>query len=244
MTEELFRADAYLESSEAVVTAAGPDGIELDRTVFYPMGGGQPGDTGTLRRTDGGIVVIADTRKGPAPDQILHIPAAGQTLPAVGERVTAQLDWPRRHRLMRMHTCLHLLCAVVPAGVTGGQVGEARSRLDFDVGELVLDKAEIEQKLNALVAANHSAVPRWISDAELAAQPQLVRTMSVKPPSDQGRVRLLEIGAGAGPNGAVDLQPCGGTHVRATGEIGPVAVEKIENKGKRNRRVIVALAAP
>jgi len=244
MTEELFRVDAYLESSEAVVTAAGPDGIELDRTVFYPMGGGQPGDSGTLRRADGSTVAIADTRKGAAPDQILHVPAAGQALPAVGERVVAQVDWPRRHRLMRMHTCLHLLCAVVPAGVTGGQVGEARSRLDFDVGELVLDKAEIERKLNALISANHAAVPRWISDAELAAQPQLVRTMSVKPPSGQGRVRLLEIGAGAGADGPVDLQPCGGTHVRATGEIGPVVVEKIENKGKRNRRVIVALAAP
>jgi misacylated tRNA(Ala) deacylase len=244
MTEELFRADAYLESSEAVVTAAGPDGIELDRTVFYPMGGGQPGDIGTLRRADGATVAIADTRKGSTPGQILHIPAAGQALPGVGEHVTVQLDWPRRHRLMRMHTCLHLLCAVVPAGVTGGQVGEARSRLDFDVGELVLDKAEIERKLNALIVANHPAVPRWISDDELAAQPQLVRTMSVKPPSGQGRVRLLEIGAGASPNGAVDLQPCGGTHVRATGEIGPVVVEKIENKGKRNRRVIVALSAP
>ena len=244
MTEELFRVDAYLESSEAVVTAAGPDGIQLDRTVFYPMGGGQPGDSGTLRRADGSTVAIADTRKGAAPDQILHVPAAGQALPAVGERVVAQVDWPRRYRLMRMHTCLHLLCAVVPAGVTGGQVGEARSRLDFDVGELVLDKAEIERKLNALISANHAAVPRWISDAELAAQPQLVRTMSVKPPSGQGRVRLLEIGAGAGADGPVDLQPCGGTHVRATGEIGPVVVEKIENKGKRNRRVIVALAAP
>ncbi|MBV8536020.1 MAG: alanyl-tRNA editing protein [Alphaproteobacteria bacterium] len=244
MSEELFRTDAYLQSNEAVVTASGPDGIELDRTVFYPMGGGQPGDSGSLRRADGGSVAIADTRKGAAPEQILHVPAAGQALPAVGERVTAQLDWARRHRLMRMHTCLHLLCAVVPAGVTGGQVGEARSRLDFDVGELALDKSEIERKLNALISANHPAVPRWISDAELAAQPQLVRTMSVKPPSGHGRVRLLEIGAGAGPNGAVDLQPCGGTHVRATGEIGPVVVEKIENKGKRNRRMIVALAAP
>ena len=245
MTEQLFRADAYLQSSEAVVVAAGADGIELDRTVFYPMGGGQPGDSGTLRRPDGSAVVIADTRKGAGPEQILHVPAADQALPQVGERVVAAIDWPRRHRLMRMHTCLHLLCAVVPAGVTGGQVGDARSRLDFDVGDLVLDKAEIERKLNALIAANHAAVPRWISDDELAAQPQLVRTMSVKPPTGQGRVRLLEIGAGgANEGGAVDLQPCGGTHVRATGEIGPVTVEKIENKGKRNRRVIVALAAP
>ncbi len=236
MTEEIFRDDAYLRSCEAVVTAVGPEGIELDRTVFYPMGGGQPGDTGTLRREGAVVVAIADTRKGAAAGQILHLPAADQALPAVGERVVVELDWTRRHRHMRMHTCLHLLCAVVPAGVTGGQVGEARSRLDFDVGELTLDKAAIETKLNELIAANHAANPRWISDAELAATPELVRTMSVKPPSGQGKVRLLDIGPG------VDLQPCGGTHVKATGEIGRVVVEKIENKGKRNRRVVVALA--
>lgn len=236
MTEEIFRDDAYLRSCEAVVTAVGPEGIELDRTVFYPMGGGQPGDTGTLRREGAIVVAIADTRKGAAAGQILHLPAADQALPAVGERVVAELDWMRRHRHMRMHTCLHLLCAVVPAGVTGGQVGEARSRLDFDVGELTLDKAAIETKLNELIAANHAANPRWISDAELAATPELVRTMSVKPPSGQGKVRLLDIGSG------IDLQPCGGTHVKATGEIGRVIVEKIENKGKRNRRVVVALA--
>lgn len=236
MTEEIFRDDAYLRSCEAVVTAVGPEGIELDRTVFYPMGGGQPGDTGVLRREGGVALAITDTRKGPAVGQILHLPAADQALPAVGERVIVELDWARRHRHMRMHTCLHLLCAVVPAGVTGGQVGDARSRLDFDVGELTLDKAAIETKLNELIAANHAANPRWISDAELATTPELVRTMSVKPPSGQGKVRLLDIGPG------VDLQPCGGTHVKATGEIGRVVVEKIENKGKRNRRVVVALA--
>lgn len=244
MTEQLFRADAYLQSGEAVVIAVGADGIELDRTVFYPTGGGQPGDSGRLERADGSAVAIVDTRKGAGSDRVLHVPAPDQTLPAIGERVVAAVDWPRRYRHMRMHTCLHLLCAVVPAGVTGGQVGDQRSRLDFDVGELVLDKAEIERKLNELIAANHPAVPRWISDEELAAQPQLVRTMSVKPPTGQGRVRLLEIGPGAAPEGPVDLQPCGGTHVRATGEIGRVTVEKIENKGRRNRRVVVALATP
>ena len=236
MTDEIFREDAYLRSCEAVVTASGPEGVELDCTVFYPMGGGQPGDIGTLRRTDGHTVTIVDTRKGAAPGQILHILGADQEIPAVGERVVVEIDWARRHRHMRMHTCLHLLCAVVPAGVTGGQVGDARSRLDFDVGELVLDKAAIEAKLNELIAANHTATPRWISDEELAATPELVRTMSVKPPSGQGKVRLLDIGPG------IDLQPCGGTHVKATGEIGRVVVEKIENKGKRNRRVVVALA--
>jgi len=241
MTEQLFRADAYLRSTDAVITAVGSDGIELDRTVFYPMGGGQPGDIGTLRCADGRTIAIVDTRKGPGDGRILHVAALGEALPAVGDKVTASLDWTRRYTHMRMHTCLHLLCAAVPAGVTGGQIGESRSRLDFDVGELTLDKAAIEARLNALIAANHPAVPRWITDDELAAQPQLVRTMSVKPPTGQGRVQLLEIGAGDGSERPIDLQPCGGTHVRATGEIGPVTVEKIENKGKRNRRVIVAL---
>jgi misacylated tRNA(Ala) deacylase len=234
MTEELFRDDAYLRRCEAIVTEVDASGIRLDRTIFYPMGGGQPGDIGWLRRADGSAISIADTRKGAEPGEILHIPAPGQSLPAAGERVTAEIDWDRRHRHMRMHTCLHLLCAVVPAGVTGGQVGAERSRLDFDSGDLVLDKAAITEKLNQLIAANHPVQPRWITDDELAAKPELVRTMSVKPPIGQGRVRLLDVAN-------VDLQPCGGTHVRATGEIGPVVVEKIESKGKRNRRVVVAL---
>jgi misacylated tRNA(Ala) deacylase len=235
MTEELFRDDAYLKSCEAVVTAADDAGIRLDRTVFYPMGGGQPGDSGALRRADGTSIAIADTRKGAAPGEIVHVPAPGQALPRVGERVTAAIDWERRYRHMRMHTCLHLLCAVVPAGVTGGQVGDARSRLDFDSGDLALDKSVITEKLNALIAGGHAVAPRWITDEELAATPELVRTMSVKPPTGQGRVRLLDIAG-------IDLQPCGGTHIRNTGEIGRVVVEKIESKGKRNRRVIVALA--
>jgi misacylated tRNA(Ala) deacylase len=235
MTEELFRQDAYLKSCTARVTAIDESGIRLDRTVFYPTGGGQPGDTGTLRRADGSVIAIADTRKGREHGDIVHVPAAGQPLPAVGEEVTAELDWERRYRHMRMHTSLHLLCAAVPAGVTGGQIGDQRSRLDFDVGEMTLDKTAIAEKVNALIAANHSVVPRWISDDELAAKPELVRTMSVKPPTGHGQVRLLDIAG-------VDLQPCGGTHVSTTGEIGPIVVEKIENKGKRNRRVVIALA--
>lgn len=233
-TEELFREDAYLKACEARVVAADESGIRLDRTVFYPMGGGQPGDMGVLRRADGGTTAIADTRKGAAPGEIVHIPAPGQALPAVGETVTAAIDWDRRYRHMRMHTCLHLLCAAVPAGVTGGQIGDQRSRLDFDSGDIVLDKTAITEKLNALIAENHQVGTRWITDEEMAATPELVRTMSVKPPTGQGRVRLLDIAG-------VDLQPCGGTHVRTTGEIGTVTVEKIESKGKRNRRVIVAL---
>jgi misacylated tRNA(Ala) deacylase len=233
MTEELFREDSYLRSADAVVTAMEGGAVRLDRTVFYPMGGGQPGDTGVLRRADGSLLRIVDTRKDPG--GILHLLAEGEALPAIGEPLVAEIDWDRRYRHMRMHTCLHLLCAVVPAGVTGGQIGADRSRLDFDVGELKLDKDEITAGLNALITADHQAMPRWITEEELAAQPDLVRTMSVKPPTGAGRVRLLDIAG-------VDLQPCGGTHVRQTGEIGPVAVEKIESKGKRNRRVVVALA--
>jgi misacylated tRNA(Ala) deacylase len=231
----LFREDSYARSCEATVTGVDERGIRLDRTVFYPMGGGQPGDTGLLRRADGSTIAIADTRKGKEHGDIVHVPAAGQPMLNVGDEVIAEIDWERRHRHMRMHTCLHLLCAAVPAGVTGGQIGDQRSRLDFDVGEMVLDKAAIAEKVNALIAANHTVAPRWISDEELAAKPELVRTMSVKPPTGHGKVRLLDIAG-------IDLQPCGGTHVRQTGEIGPIVVEKIENKGKRNRRVIVALA--
>jgi misacylated tRNA(Ala) deacylase len=227
MTEELFRDDAYLKRCAAIVVAADAAGIRLDRTVFYPMGGGQPGDVGTLRRADGSNVAVTDTRKGAAPGEILHLVAPDTALPEVGERVVAEIDWTRRHRHMRMHTSLHLLCAVVPYGVTGGQIGELRSRLDFDIGDGTLDKDAIAQKLNA----------RWITDEELAAQPDLVRTMSVKPPSGAGRVRLIDIAG-------IDLQPCGGTHVAQVGEIGPVVIEKIESKGKRNRRVVVVLAAP
>ena len=236
MAELLFRDDAYLRSCEATVVAIDERGIRLDRTVFYPMGGGQPGDTGVLRRADGGSVAIADARKGDGLDDVLHVPAPGSALPAVGEKVTAEIDWDRRHRLMRMHTCLHLLCAVVPGAVTGGQISDGKARLDFDVPGEALDKASITEKLNALISADHTVTPRWISDEELAAQPDLVRTMSVKPPTGFGKVRLLDIAG-------VDLQPCGGTHIRHTGEIGRVEVTKIENKGRQNRRINLAFAS-
>ncbi len=236
MAELLFRDDAYLRSCEATVVAVDERGIRLDRTVFYPLGGGQPGDTGVLTRADGSTVAVADTRKGDGPDDVLHIPAPGSALPAVGEKITAEIDWDRRHRLMRMHTCLHLLCAVVPGAVTGGQISDGKGRLDFDVPGENLDKAVITEKLNALIAADHPVTPRWITDAELAAQPDLVRTMSVKPPTGFGKVRLLDIAG-------VDLQPCGGTHIRHTGEIGRVEVTKIENKGRQNRRVNLAFAS-
>lgn len=232
--EAICRMDSYARSCEAVVVAANESGIRLDRTVFYPMGGGQPGDTGVLRLTDGREIRVIDAVKADGPDTVLHIPSPDSPLPTPGTRVTAVIDWDRRHRLMRMHTCLHLLCAVVPGEVTGGQISDGRGRLDFNLPETKLDKEEITSSLNRLIAEDHPVQVRWISDAELAARPELVRTMSVKPPTGGGRIRLLDIAG-------VDLQPCGGTHVSRTGEIGPVEVIKIENKGRQNRRINIAL---
>jgi misacylated tRNA(Ala) deacylase len=235
MIELLFREDAYLRSCAARVVSADGRGIRLDRTVFYPTGGGQPGDSGVLRLASGETLAIVDTVKGDGPDDVIHIPATGAALPEPGTELAAEIDWERRHRLMRMHSCLHLLCAVVPGAVTGGQVSDGRGRLDFDVPGSSLDKEAIAARLNALIAAGHPVAPRWISDAELADRPELVRTMSVKPPVGAGRVRLIEVAG-------IDLQPCGGTHIRNTAEIGPVAIGKIENKGRQNRRIILAFA--
>ena len=235
MTEILFREDAYLRSCPARVIGADARGIRLDRTVFYPMGGGQPGDSGTLRLATGEAIAVLDTLKGEGPDEVIHVAAPGTALPPPGAEVTAEIDWPRRHRLMRMHTCLHLLCAVVPGAVTGGQVADGRGRLDFDVPGSSLDKEAIAARLNTLISEGHAVAPRWINDEELAARPELVRTMSVKPPSGAGRVRLIEIAG-------VDLQPCGGTHIRNTAEIGPVVIGKIENKGRQNRRINISFA--
>ena len=235
MTELLFRDEGYLRSCAARVIAADERGIRLDRTVFYPMGGGQPGDIGVFRLPSGQPIAIIDTIKGDGADEVIHVPAAGWLLPEPGAEVVGEIDWERRYRLMRMHTCLHLLCSIVPGAVTGGQVSDGRGRLDFDVPGSSLDKGALTARLNELIAAGLPVGPRWITDAELAAQPELVRTMSVKPPSGTGQVRLIEISG-------IDLQPCGGTHLRNTSEIGPVAVTKIENKGKQNRRVILVFA--
>ena len=234
MTEEVFRQDAYAKSCAARITAVDEAGVRLDRTVFYPLGGGQPGDTGELVLDDGGTVRIVDTRKGGAPGEIVHVPEAPVDPGLAGCEVTARIDWERRHRLMRMHTCLHLLCSLVPAPVTGGSVRDGSGRLDFDLPESTLDKADLTERLNRLVADDHPATPRWISEEELDANPSLVRTMSVAPPRGQGRVRVLDIAG-------VDLQPCGGTHVASSGEIGRVRVTKIEKKGRQNRRVTVGL---
>jgi len=235
MTDLVFRDDAYIRSCPARVIAVDERGIRLDRTVFYPTGGGQPGDSGIVRFVSGDTIAIVDTVKGEGADEVIHVPAQGAALPSLGAEVTAEIDWERRHRLMRMHTCLHLLCAVVPGAVTGGSVGDGRGRLDFDVPGSSLDKDAIAVGLNKLIAEGHAVAPRWIDDAELEAHPELVRTMSVKPPKGAGKVRLLEIAG-------VDLQPCGGTHVRNTAEIGLVEITKIENKGRQNRRINLAFA--
>ena len=235
MTEELFRSDAYLRSCTARIVATDAFGVRLDRTVFYPEGGGQPGDTGTLMGA-GGPLKIVDTRKHPATGEPIHVLEAGAAPPAPGDAVNATLDWGRRHKHMRMHTCLHLLCSLVAGAVTGGALSETKGRLDFDLPDTALDRETLTAGLNRLIAENHAVLARWIGDAELEATPDLVRTMSVKPPMGTGRVRLLDIAG-------VDLQPCGGTHVARTGEIGPVVVGKIENKGRHNRRVNIAFAA-
>lgn len=235
MTELVFRTEPYTKSCAAKIVSAGERGIRLDRTVFYAESGGQLGDVGVLRLADSRTIQIINTVKGDGPDDVLHIPVAGADLPAAGTAVTAEIDWDRRHRLMRMHTCLHLLSSIITGDVTGGQVGDGKGRLDFNLPDTSLDKAHITAELNRLIREDHPVQPRWITDEDLAAKPELVRTMSVKPPMGTGRVRLLEIEG-------VDLQPCGGTHVARTGEIGTVEVTKIENKGRQNRRVNIAFA--
>lgn len=235
MTEEIFRQDAYVKQCEARITSVDDAGIRLDRTVFYPMGGGQPGDSGVLRLQDGSEIRISDTRKDGASGDIVHISEGDLGPDLAGKQVQACIDWERRHRLMRIHTLLHLLCVIIPAGVTGGSIRDGSGRLDFDLPESTLDKEHITAELNRLVEENHPVSARWISEEELAANPELVRTMSVKPPTGAGKIRVLEVEG-------VDLQPCGGTHVAATGEIGRVRVRKIEKKGKHNRRVNVEFA--
>jgi misacylated tRNA(Ala) deacylase len=232
-TAELFRDDAYLKECDATVTGVNDlGGIVLDQTVFYPLGGGQPGDSGTLTLADGGQIGIATTVTDRDSGDIVHVPNENQTVPAPGTRVRAVVDWDRRHKLMRMHTAMHLLCSLVPCPVTGGQVGDQKGRLDFDMGDYKADKQTLTDALNTLIAADHPVVARWITDQELDAQPDLVRTMSVQPPRGGGRVRLIGIGGDA-----IDLQPCGGTHVAKTGEIGRLRVSKIESKGKQNKRI-------
>jgi misacylated tRNA(Ala) deacylase len=240
-TTPLFRDDAYLRDCEATIVSVNDrGGIILDRTVFYATSGGQPGDTGSFV-VSGAALPIGATVYGEGKAEVVHVPAAPSMLLAPGMPVTAELDWDRRYRHMRMHTALHLLCSLIPFPVTGGSIGADESRLDFDISDAgAVDKDDLSERLNALVQGGHAVTTRWISDEELADNPSLVRTMSVKPPTGTGRVRLVAIGA----DGTVDLQPCGGTHVRSNAEIGRVAVTKIEKKGRQNRRVRLAFAAP
>jgi len=235
MTKPLFREDAYQTSCSATITSINEKGgIILDQTVFYPTGGGQAGDCGKLILENGAEIRIATTVKGDNPDEIVHVPAADQDLPEAGTSVSAEIDWDIRHRLMRMHTCLHLLSAVLPYPVTGGSISDGKGRLDFDL-EDAPDKEQVTEKLNELINQGHDVTFEWITDAELDANPELVKTLSVKPPRGSGKVRLIRVGD-------TDLQPCGGTHVRNTSEIGAVRVRKIEKKGRQNRRVSLIFA--
>ena len=229
MAELLFREDPYLKACEATIVALQGDAVELDRTVFYPLGGGQAGDTGRI-----GDWRVIDTRKGAAPDSVLHVLEPGAAV-CVGMKFKIDIDWERRHRLMRYHTALHLLGALVKAPVTGGRIAEDKAHLDFDIEMEKLLKDEIEARVNELVVSGRETKARWISDAELDARPELVKTMSVAPPRGEGRVRLLEIPG-------IDLQACGGTHVGNTAEIGRLAVARIRSEGKRNKRVTLAFA--
>ena len=233
-TELLFRSDAYARVASATVLAVGDKGVELDRTLFYPLGGGQPGDEGTLVRANGERLQLVDTRKGDGFDSVVHVLAPGSARPEIGEALTLELDWVRRYALMRLHTALHLLSCVVRAPVSGGNIAPDKGRLDFDIDMTLLDAARIEQEANALIAKAVDTETIWISDAELDAQPELVKTMSVQPPRGAGRVRLLKIPG-------IDLQPCGGTHVRNIGEIKQIRVVRLRNEGKRNKRVEIAL---
>jgi misacylated tRNA(Ala) deacylase len=235
-TELLFRNDAYLRTAVATVVAVHERNIELDRTIFYPLGGGQAGDTGCLVRANGERIIIADTRKGDAVDSVRHLPAPGMPQPGPGETLTLEIDWPRRYAMMRLHTALHVISCVVVAPVTGGNISPDKARLDFDIDMSLLDAEKIERETNAIIARAVETETIWITDAELDVRPELVKTMSVQPPRGAGRVRLLSIPG-------IDLQPCGGTHVKNIAEIGGIRVVKIRSEGKRNKRVEIVLAA-
>ena len=235
MTKEIYRKNAYLRTCTATVIFVNDEGVVLDQTVFYPTGGGQPGDTGVIQKKAGAQLSVVDTRKDREDGKHFHFIKDFDLSLNVGDPVIATIDWQRRYSLMRMHSALHLLCAVVEGGVTGGQIGEYKSRLDFNLVSADINKNVIEGAINDLVQGNYPLNMQWISDCELEKNQNLVRTMSVKPPVGLGKIRLIEIKG-------IDLQPCGGTHVSETGEIGKLIVGKIENKGKHNRRIYLHLA--
>jgi len=232
IADALFRDNAYLKSAEAKVVAANERGIFLDRTVFYATSGGQPGDVGALVRADGSRIPIAGTVTGETKDEIVHLPTEGAVLPEVGETVTAEIDWERRLKLMRMHAACHLLTVVCPYPITGAAVGEEESRVDFDIPDAGVTREGVSAQLMELVRADHPIFARWIAAEELAANPDLVKSKNVRPPTGSGRIRLVCIGEG----GSVDTQPCGGTHVASTADIGEIHIGKIEKKGRENRR--------
>lgn len=232
MTTELFREDSYAKTCKTIITDVVENGFSCEQTVFYATGGGQPGDTGIIKSADGREHLISNTIKDRDTGAHIHC-MDGQNLNTikVGDSVILEIDWSRRYRLMRMHSCLHMLCATIPAPVTGGSIQEGRGRLDFDLPENI-DKEAAATRLNELITGDHPMSTRWITDEELDANPELVRTLSAKPPRGTGKVRLVEFAG-------VDLQPCGGTHVASTSEIGPVRIQKVEKKGKMNRRITV-----
>ncbi|KAA0689520.1 alanyl-tRNA editing protein [Neorhizobium sp. P12A] len=236
----LYRDDFYLSTAEAVVTAIHEDGgIELDQTCFYAASGGQPGDTGFFERADGSRIMLGQTKHGPVKDIIIHVPLEGEPQPIVGEKLVLHIDWPRRYKLMRMHTACHLLSVVCPYPVTGAAVGEDESRIDFDMTDII-DKDEVTAKLMALVNGNYPVYVQWITDEELAANPDIVKSKNVRPPVGLGRVSLVCIGE----NSSIDSQPCGGTHVSETQEVGSIYIAKIEKKGKENRRFRIRFGTP
>ncbi|MFY1854206.1 alanyl-tRNA editing protein [Achromobacter xylosoxidans] len=235
VTLKRFDDAPYEQQCEATVIAVGADGVELDQTLCYARSGGQAGDSGTLTLADGRALPVADTVYADDRRRILHVLAEGAAAPQVGDRVTVRIDWPRRHRLMRLHTCLHLLGSLVPAPVTGCSISPDSARIDFDLPESTLDKADLTERLNTLIQARTDVTINTITPEELAAQPDLVRTVGAAPPGGAARIRIIEIPG-------VDRQPCGGTHVANTGEIGAVTVTKIEKKSRTNRRVVVAFA--
>lgn len=238
-TTALYRDDFYLATCEAVVTVIHDDGgIELDQTCFYATSGGQPGDTGFLERADGSKIALDLTRHGASKEVILHMPAVGEPVPLVGEKLVLHVDWRRRYKLMRMHTACHLLSVVCQYPITGAAVGEDESRVDFDMAETI-DKDAVTAEMMRLVRENHPVFLQWITDAELAANPGIVKSKNVRPPLGMGRVSLVCIGE----NSAVDSQPCGGTHVSETQEVGAIHIAKIEKKGKENRRFRIRFGA-
>lgn len=239
-TEALFRSDAYLREADATVLRIGDRGIVLDRTIFYATSGGQPGDIGAFERADGSAIAVAGTITGESKDEIIHVPAAGSPLPEPGEALRLKIDWERRYRLMRMHTACHLLTVVCPFPITGAAVAEDDSRVDFDIPDAGFAKEDVTRALNLLVAADHPVFTRWITDRELAANPGLIKSKNVRPPTGTGRIRLVCIG----DDGIVDSQPCGGTHVARTSEVGEIHIAKIEKKGRENRRFRIRFGLP